>query len=147
VELRLPAIGAIFAAVGLSACDPEVHIAWQKQFDGKIDPSCISSALKSVSPKVLQNTYISSGDRGFPKGTSVTQFGYPDPVGYGYYNIDVAAVGVGKTSYWHGWSKVGTDIPAGQRMKILPTMSKANRAVAAACELSFDDVIPEQGAG
>ena len=138
---------ASIAAIGLAACDPGVHIAWQKHFDGKIDPACILSALKSVSPKIDQGTYISGGDRGFPNGTRVTQFGYGGPEGHGYYNIDVAAVGAGKTNYWHGWSKIGTNIPADERVKILPPMLKANRAVAAACGLSFDDVLPEQGAG
>ena len=144
---RRPTIGLTFVAIGLSACDPEVHIAWQKQFDGKIDPSCILSALKSVSPKVDRGTYVSGGSRGFPNGTRVTQFGYDDPESHGYYNIDVGAVAARKTNYWHGWSKIGTSIPADQRAKILPAMYRANRAVAAACGLSFDDVIPEQGAG
>ena len=135
------------AAIALGGCDPGVNIAWQKQFDKQIDPSCIASALRAVSSSVHRDTYISGGDRGFPKGTEVTQFGYSDPAGRGYYNLDVALVAGGKTNYWHGWSKLGTDVPTKERARVLPLLFKANRAVASMCGLSFDDVIPEQGDG
>ncbi len=137
----------IVVAAALTGCDPGVHIAWQKQFDHRIAASCLASALRSVSPSVQRGTYVSEGDRGFPKGTAVTQFGYSDPSGRGYYSLDVAPLAGGKTNYWHGWSKLGTEVPAEERARVLPLLYKANQAVASKCGLSFDDVIPEQGDG
>jgi len=147
VDRLRTAIALNVAAIGLGACDPGVHIAWQKQFNKQVDPTCIASALKSVSFKVDRGTYISGGGRGFPKGTQVTQFGYSAGADRDYYNVDIAPVAGGKTNYWHGWSKIGTSIPPDERARILPPLYRANRAVAAACGLSFDDVIPEQGDG
>lgn len=147
MDRRTTAIALSVTATVLSACDPGVHIAWQKRFGHQVKPSCVASALESVSPQVHRSTYLSAGDRGFPNGVQVTQFGYGDPSGGGDYNIDIATVAVGKTNYWHGWSKLGTSIPPDERAKILPLLYRANRAVAAACGLSFDDVLPEQGDG
>lgn len=137
----------LVSTVALTGCDPGVHVAWQKQFDRPISPSCIEAALRSVSGSVERGSYVSDGGRGFPKGVEVTQFGYSDPSGGGYYNLDVAPLPGGKTNYWHGWSRLGTNIPADQRARILPLLNKANRAVSALCGLSFDDVIPEQRKG
>jgi len=136
----------IICSTAVTACDPGVHIAWQKRFDHSIDPSCIEKALKSVSSSVEGGTYVSDGYRGFPRGTTVTQFFYSGP-GEGSYDLDVATLPNGWTNYWHGWSKLGTDIPADQRARVLPLLYKANRAVASMCSLSFDDIIPEQGDG
>jgi hypothetical protein len=148
VMKRITAAGLlIIAAVTLAGCDPGVHIAWQKQFDRQIDSTCIASALRSVSSSVQRDTYVSEGSRGFPKGTEVTQFGYSDPSDKGYYNLDVATLPGGTSNYWHGWSKLGTEVPTDERARILPLLYKANRAVATMCGLSFDDVIPEQGGG
>ena len=135
----------VISTVALTGCDPGIGVAWQKQFDHPISPSCIEAALKSVSTSVHRRSYVSDGGRGFPKGIKVTQFGYSDPSGAGYYNLDVAPLPGGKTNYWHGWSKIGTNIPADQLSRILPLLNKANRAVSASCGLSFDDVIPKQG--
>ena len=142
-------MGAILlaSAAALTGCDPGVHIGWQKQFDYPISEACILSALRSVTTHVDRGSYLSTGDRGIPKGAMVTQFGYSDPTSRGYYTLDLAALPGGKTAYYHGWGKLGTSVPADERARILPLLYRANRAVSDKCGLSFDDVIPEQGDG
>ena len=134
-------------AVMLTACDPGVHVGWQKQFDGPIDPKCIEAALRSVSKDVRRGSYVSDGGRGFPEGTEVTQFNYSDPSYRGDYSLEVARLPTGQTNYFHQWGKIGTNVPASERAVVLPLLYRANRAVAERCRLSFDDVIPEQGDG
>ena len=145
MKLRLPTFA--FAVLVLSACDPGVHVGWEKDFDGRVDDQCIERALKSVSPDVKRGSYVSEGRRGFPRGTEVTQFYYPDPVTHNGYTLDVALLPGGKTHYVHEWSKIKTDIPADEQAKVLPLLHQANEAVATMCGLSFAGSRPEVGPG
>ena len=61
-----------------------------EDFDGQVDDQCVERALKSVSPEITRTTYVSDGGRGFPSGTEVTQFNYPDPVTHNGYSLDLA---------------------------------------------------------
>ena len=148
MNLRL--LPAAIAVLLVSACDPGVHVGWEKDFDGRVDDQCVERALKSVSPEVTRTTYVSEGGRGgrgFPSGTEVTQFNYPDPVTHNGYSLDLALLPNGKTHFVHQWSKIGTDIPADEQAQILPLLHRANKAVATACGLSFVGSGPEVGPG
>jgi hypothetical protein len=131
----------------LGGCDPGVHIGWEKDFDGRIDDQCVERALKSVSPEVKRGSYVSEGSRGFPSGTTVTQFYYPDPVTHNAYMLDLAYLPNGKTHYVHDWSKLGTEIPAEEQAQVLPLLYKANNAVGRLCGLSFAGSQPQVGPG
>ena len=141
---------ACLTALTVTSCDPGVHIAYRKDFDQQIDPACVERALRTVSPKVQRGSYVSDGadTRNFGKGTAVTQFLYPDPVNPGeFYTVDLAALGNGKTGFYHGWGTLGTEIPPEQRAKVLPLLRKANDAVAQQCELTFIGTEPQVGPG
>jgi hypothetical protein len=131
----------------LGGCDPGVHLGWQKDFDGKIDDQCIERALRSVSPDVKRGTYISEGAQGFPRGTEVTQFSYPDYVTYYSYDLELALLPNGKTHLVHEWRKLGTDIPADEQAKVLPVLHEANEAIAELCGVSFAGSQPKVGPG
>lgn len=131
----------------LGGCDPGVHVGWQKDFDGKVDDQCVERALRSVSPDVKRDTYVSDGARGFPSGTEVTQFYYPDPVTHNGYTLDLALLPNGKTHYVHEWGKLGTDIPADEQAQVMPLLYRANNAVARLCGLSFAGSQPQVGPG
>ena len=139
----------IACAAALTGCDPAVHVAWEKDFDGAIDPACVESALRTVTPDVTRTTYVDDGNgmRGFGRGITVTQFGYSDPSLIGYYTLDVARLPNGKTHYWHGWSTGGTDVPADEQAKVVPLLNRANQAVAQRCGLSFAGTSAREGAG
>ncbi|MFC7537519.1 hypothetical protein ACFQPG_09085 [Sphingomonas sp. GCM10030256] len=145
--MNLPILPSAIAVLLLSACDPGVHVGWEKDFDGRVDDECVERALKTVSPEVTRTTYVSEGSRGFPRGTVVTQFNYPDPVTHNGYSLDVALLSNGKTHLVHEWSKIGTDIPAEEQAQILPLLHRANKAVVMACGLSFMGSPPEVGPG
>jgi hypothetical protein len=130
----------------LSACDPGVHVGWEQDFDGRVDDQCIERALRSVAPEVKRDTYVSEGSRGFPKGTKVTQFFYPDAATNGY-NLDLALLPNGKTHFVHEWSKLGTDIPSDEQAQVLPLLYKANSAISRLCGLSFAGSQPKIGPG
>jgi hypothetical protein len=131
----------------LGGCDPGVHVGWEKDFNGKVDERCVQRALTSVSPEVKRSSYVSEGARGFPRGTEVTQFYYPDPVTHNAYTLDLAALPNGKTHYVHEWSKLGTDIPAEEQAQVMPLLQRANGAVARLCGLSFAGTQPQVGPG
>lgn len=138
----------LFGVLLLGACgDPGAYLRWQKDFDSRLDDHCIERALRSVSPDVTRNTYVSNGARGFPAGTEVTQFYYPDPITFHGYTLDLALLQGGKTHLVHEWSKVGTNIPAQEQAQILPLMNRANEALAQTCDLSFKGSQPEVGTG
>ena len=148
MNLRL--LPSAIAVLLLSACDPGVHVGWEKDFDGRVDDQCVERALKAVSPEVTRTTYVSEGGRGgrgFPSGTEVTQFYYPDPVTHNGYSLDLALLPNGKTHFVHRWTKIGTDIPADEQAQILPLLHRANNAVATACGLSFVGSKPAVGPG
>jgi hypothetical protein len=136
-------------AAVLAGCDPGVHVAWEKDFDGVIDAACVEEALRAVAPDVSRTTYVNDGygTRGFGRGTTVTQFNYSDPTLIGHYSLDIARLPNGKTHYWHGWSKLGTDVPRDEQAKIVPLLNRANQAVAQRCGLSFAGTGPRAGAG
>jgi len=129
----------------LAGCDPGVHVGWEKDFDRRIDDHCVERALKSVSTEVTRDTYVSDGFRGFPRGTEVTQFYYPDPITNNGYTLDLAMLPSGRTHYVHEWGKLGTSIPAEEQAEVLPLLNRANDAVARACGLSFEGSKPEVG--
>jgi hypothetical protein len=135
------------AALLLSACDPGVHVGWEKDFNGRVDDQCVERALKTVSPDVSRTTYVSEGGRGFPSGTEVTQFNYPDPVTHNGYSLDLAFLPNGKTHYVHQWGKLGTEIPEAEQAQVLPLLLRANEAVANTCGLSFAGSKPMVGPG
>jgi hypothetical protein len=59
-----------------------------------------------VSPDVKRTTYVSEGARGFPRGTQVTQFYYPDPITHNGYTLDLALLPNGRTHYVHEWGNL-----------------------------------------
>jgi hypothetical protein len=137
----LPLLGLL-----IMGCDPGVHIAWEKDFDGSIDYDCIESALRSVAPDVTRRTWAGEA-RGFPGGIEVTQFDYRDPAMLGHYSLQVAMIANRKTRYVHEWTKLGTEVPPEEEQQVLPLLNRANAAVARQCGLSFSGVRPKEGAG
>lgn len=133
----------------LAGCDPGVHVAWKTDFSGTVDYDCIEKALRAVAPDVNRGSYQSygNGPRGFDRGISVTQFGYSDPSSLGYYNLDVAEQTTGKTHYWHGWGKIGTDVSANEQRQVIPLLVRANSSVEQRCGLSFFRTVPTIGKG
>ncbi len=133
----------------LTGCDPGVSVAWEKDFDAIIYADCVEKALRTVAPDVTRTTYVDdgSGAREFGRGTIVTQFNYSDPTLIGHYSLDVAGLPSGRTRYWHGWSKLGTEVPAHEQAKVVPLLNRANQAVAQRCRLSFAGTSPREGAG
>ncbi|WP_231023441.1 hypothetical protein [Sphingomonas sp. IC-11] len=129
--------------------DPAVHVAYQKDFRGSIDYNCIEAALRAVAPEVQRRTYEADGNgpRGFSSGSVVTQFGYADPSGRGYYSLDVAAQQDGVNHYWHEWGKIGTEVSAEEQRRILPLLMRANQSVEQRCGLSFAGAMPLIGDG
>lgn len=134
---------------GLAGCDPGVHVAWEKDFRGKVDYDCIEEALRAVAPDVSRGSYRSDGDgpRGFASGITVTQFIYSDPSSSGGYTLDVALQPNGTTHYWHEWGKIGTEIPADEQRRVMPLLMRANRSVQQRCRLSFYGTEPTIGDG
>ena len=147
-RLAARAIGAALIA-GLAACDPGVHVAWEKDFSGAVDYDCIEKALRIVAPDVRRGWYQSDGNgpRGFDRGVIVTQFGYSDPSLLGYYTLDLAVQPSGGTHYWHEWGKIGTKIPAEEQRRVVPLLVRANRSVEQRCGLSFSGAAPTVGDG
>lgn len=139
----------VAAAPSLTGCDPGVHVAWVKDFDGPIDTACIGRALQTVAPDVTRTSYVDDGNgvRGFGRGITVTQFNYSDPTFTGSYSLDIAQLPNGKTHYWHEWGKIGTNVPADEAAKVVPLLNRANQAVALHCGLSFAGTGPKEGAG
>jgi hypothetical protein len=126
-----------------------VHVAWEKDFDGAIDPDCVEQALRAVAPDPTRTTYVDDGrsTRGFAQGVTVTQFNYSDPTSVGHYSLDMGPLPNGKTHYWHGWGKLGTDVPADEQARVVPLLNRANQVVAQRCGLSFAGTSPREGAG
>lgn len=151
VSIRFLASRAILAGLfaALTGCDPGVHVAWKTDFTGSVDYDCIEQALRAVAPDVNRGSYQSDGNgpRGFERGVTVTQFGYSDPTLLGYYNLDVAEQKAGKTHYWHGWGKIGTEVSADEQRRIIPLLVRANRSVEQRCGLSFSRTVPAVGDG
>ena len=133
----------------LGGCDPGVHIAWKEDFEQPVDADCIERSLRVVAPDVSHTSYVSDGlgSRGFPNGTEVTQFNYSDPTLIGDYSLDVATLPNGKTRYWHGWGKLGTDVADEEQVKVAPLLNRANQSVARNCGLSFKEAGPREGDG
>jgi len=145
-------LAALVTTLSLAGCyvgDPGVHVAYQRDFRGRVDHACIGAALRTVAPNVRRGTYQANGNgpRGFARGTIVTQFGYEDPSGSGYYSLDVATQPDGLIHYWHGWGKVGTKVSEEEQRSILPLLMRANRAVEQRCDLSFAGTTPIVGDG
>ena len=145
--MKVRLLTAAIAALLLTACDPGIHVGWEKDFNGRVDDQCVERALRIVSPEVSRTTYVSEGSRGFPRGTEVTQFNYPDPVTHNSYSLDLALLANGKTHYVHQWHKIGTEISDAEQAQVLPLLLRANEAVASACGLSFAGSRPKVGKG
>ena len=139
----------IACSATLTGCDPGVHVAWENNFDGPINPECVESGLRTVAPDVTRTSYVDDGNgpRGFGRGVTVTQFNYSDPNNIGAYALDIARMHSGRTRYWHQWGKLGTDVPADEQAKVVPLLNRANQAVALHCGLSFAGKRPEKGGG
>jgi hypothetical protein len=135
------------ASLALAACDPGISLAFEKDFDQPVDPECIGNALRTVVPEVTRSTYVSEGGEGFPSGTDVIQFFYPDPSLVGGYNVDVAKLPSGKTHYYHRWGKLGTDLSPEEQAKILPLLIRANAAIGRICNRSFAGSTPKEVSG
>ena len=141
-------VALLFVALPLG--DPGVHIAWEKDFTRPISSDCVEDALRTVAADVRRTSYVSDGgrfSRGFDRGTTVTQFNYSDPTSLGGYSLDVGASPNGLTHYWHGWSKIGTDVSDEEKAQVVPLLNRANEAVARRCDLSFTGSRPQQGDG
>ena len=145
------ALGFIAVVVlNVSFGDPGVHLAWEKDFTRPVEIDCIEEALRTVAKDVRRTSYVSDGGsfgRGFDRGVTVTQFNYSDPTLLGGYSLDVAKIPNGPTHYWHGWSKIGTDISEEEKAQVVPLLNRANEAVAHHCGLSFAGSQPGQGEG
>jgi hypothetical protein len=127
----------IILAVGLSACEPSFSIAWSKDFQKPIQISCIRDALTSASTKLTLGTYTSDGARGFPKGITVTQFGYADPYGEGYFNLDIARVSSSRVRFYHSFEKSGNRPSDEYIQKSVVVLNRNNEKIAAECNLEF----------
>ncbi|MFA5970375.1 MAG: hypothetical protein WC816_14165 [Sphingomonas sp.] len=123
--------------VGLSACDPSYSVVWSKNFDKPIQVSCISTALQSLAKTVSQGSYVSDGDRGFPRGTIVTQFGYSDPYGEGHFDYDIGKIDAFHTRIHHSFDKVGNRPSDEYLRRSVELLTRNNKAVAAMCGLTF----------
>jgi hypothetical protein len=139
-------------AAMLSSCDPGVNLAWQGTLKGQVDRRCIAAAVKSVTGRIELSTYVSEGSP-FPRGLTVQQIWYKQQfnekmayVSSGY-RIDLAALPDGSVGYYHGWGKLGTDIPPAERDYVIPVMTRVNAAVAKRCGVSFGSGPPSQGTG
>jgi hypothetical protein len=137
----------LVSAAALTGCDPGVHVAWERDFDRAINGDCVEQALRTVAPDVTRTTYVDDGNgtRGFGRGITVTQFNYSDPTLIGHYSLDIARLPNGKTHYWHGWGKLGIDVPDEEQAKVVPLLNRANQAVAQRCGLSFAGTSPREG--
>ncbi len=135
----LPRCALAACAASLAGCDPGVSIAWEKDQRGVADADCVEKALRAVVPKVTRDTYVADrASHGFSNGTKVIQFGYSDPTDLvGYYNLEFAQGPTGLTHYWHGWSKVGTDIPADEQRRVEVLMRRTSLSIATRCGLDF----------
>ena len=122
---------------GLSACEPSYSVSWSRNFDRPVNVSCISSALKSVAKTVSQDSYVSDGARGFPKGIQVTQFGYPDPQGEGHFDYDIGKIDATHTRVYHSFDKVGNRPSDEYMQKSAALLMRNNERVAAMCDLNF----------
>lgn len=130
--------------------DPGVHIAWEKSFANPVSSDCVEEALRTVASDVSRSSYVSEGgefSRGFGRGATVTQFNYSDPTSYGHYSLDIGKSPDGLIHYWHGWSKIGTDVSDEEKAQVLPLLNRANEAVARRCGLSFFGSRPQQDDG
>lgn len=136
----------------LTSCDPGINLAWETKLDAPIDRSCVQSAVKSVTGKISLSTYVSDG-RPFPKGLTVYQIWYDEPFNEKFahasfgYRIDIAPMPDGSTGYYHGWSKLGTNIPSQERDYVVPVMTRVNAAVAKQCGLSVGNGNPTESYG
>jgi hypothetical protein len=145
-------LGAMFTAGLLSSCDPGVHLAWQDSFSGPIDRGCVQKAVKSVAGKISVSTYVSDGAP-FPKGITVYQIWYEQPFNdklvnaSSGYRIEIAPMPDGSTGFYHGWGKLGTEIPSQERDYVVPVMAKVNTAIAKLCGVSVGNGNPVQGDG
>ena len=133
----LKLLAAMLFLTGLSACEPSYSVSWSRDFDRPIDVSCISGALKSVAETVSQGSYVSDGARGFPKGTKVTQFGYPDPQGEGHFDYDIGKIDASRTRIHHSFDKVGNRPSDEYLQKSTALLMRNNDRVAAMCNLKF----------
>jgi hypothetical protein len=151
VNIRSLAARAVLAGLvaALAGCDPGIHVAWEKDFNGTVDYDCIENALRAVAPDVRRGSYQSDGNgpRGFERGITVTQFNYSDPSLLGGYTLDIAVQPNGSTHYWHEWGKIGTQIPADEQHRVVPLLVRANRSVEQRCGLSFSGTVPKIGDG
>lgn len=130
-------LAAMLLLIGLSACEPSYSLAWSKEFDKPIQVLCISNALSSLSKNVSQGSYISDGDRGFPKGVRVIQFGYPDPHGDGHFDYDIGKIDASHTRIWHSFDKIGNRPSEQYLKKSAALLMRNNSVVAAKCRLEF----------
>ena len=130
--------------------DPGVHIAWEKDFSRPISSDCVEDAVRTVADDVRRTSYFSDGgrfSRGFDRGVTVIQINYSDPTLLGGYSLDLGTSPNGQTHYWHGWSKIGTDVSEEEEAKVVPLLNRANEAVARLCGLSFADTSPQKDDG
>jgi hypothetical protein len=121
----------------------------KRDFDRASETNCVEQALQTVVPDVTRTTYIDdgTGTGGFGRRTTVTQFNYSDPTLIGRYSPDIARLPNGKTHYWHGWGKLGTDVADDEQAKDVSLLNRANQAVAHRCGRSFAGASPCGGAG
>jgi hypothetical protein len=147
VESKYLKSALLVSFLALAACEPGVHLSWDKDFEKPIDPRCVEQALLTVVPRVERTTYVSDGHQGMPAGIEVTQLSYLDTTRRGNYFVDLAKLPDGRTRFHHEWGKIGTAIDSAEQQRVLPLLNRANDAIARQCQLSFSGTQLQSGKG
>ncbi|WP_116089572.1 hypothetical protein [Sphingomonas crusticola] len=140
---------APLAVLMLAACDPGIGLGWRSEVQGRVDPDCIMSALGTVTRSVQSHDYTRPRSL-FRAETMVRQISYDLPSNdtrwerTGGYRIDIAPSTDGRTEIYHGWGKLGTEIPPDEKAYVLRVMTKANAAIADQCGISLGAREPKQ---
>ena len=123
----------------VSSCNPIYAFAWTGDFDHPVDIFCIENSLKKLTKEVYKANYISTGDRGFPKGIEVTQFTYIDPGKQGAFAYDIAQIDLIHTHVYHVFEKTGNRPTDEYVRKSVNLLNYNNDKVASACNLRFSE--------
>lgn len=121
------------------SCEPIYAFAWTRDFDHPVDILCVENSLKSLTADIYKGDYISTGDRGFPKGVKVTQFTYLDPGHKGAFSYDVAKIDLTHTHVYHVFEKTGNRPTDDYVQKSVDLLNYNNNRIANSCNLLFSE--------
>jgi hypothetical protein len=131
-----PFMFAASLTIALCGCEPSSSVGFTKNFAAPVDLACLEKALRSVSQNVVEGTYISEGDDGFPTGTQVMQFSYQDAGRTGGYTLGVGPLPGGQTHFYNKWSKVGR-LRSPDMTKATTVLLHSNSAIETICGISM----------